>query len=49
MKKTINVNNDLHKAVKRAALDEEMTIEQFIDYLMTKYEFAKIMEVMDNE
>jgi hypothetical protein len=49
MKMTINVNKELHKAVKRAAFDEEMTIEQFIDYLMTKYEFAKIMEIVDND
>jgi len=49
MKKTLNINKDLHKAVKRAAFEEEMTIEQFIDYLMTKYEFAKLMEVVDND
>jgi len=49
MKKTLNINKDLHKAVKRAAFEEEMTIEQFIDYLMTKYKFAKLMEVVDND
>jgi len=49
MKMTINVDKELHKAVKRAAFYEEMTIEQFIYYLMTKYEFSKIMEVVDND
>lgn len=45
MKKTINVNKELHKAIKQASLDNDLSIELFISKLMNKYFLDKMIEM----